>query len=226
MQFISQDISCWSIHGFIFWHFEIDIPEYPENTFSLAQLLAENEYLRRCLEIQNTSPWNPAEAWSAWTARLGRHAVCHPGSIACPSHVASAYTLESFAGALDLLPEEAPAVTEEGALLPIVLQENTMLSLSAVPLGPGQVGSSWFYHQAARVALMAACRKEKCSKCTGAPKLMLLGPVSDASLFLCQESRLCTRSSPWEEVPGTLAQPYISVKISMNKLTFLKISAP
>lgn len=126
---------------------------------------------------------------------------------------------------LDLLPGEALAVKEEGALLPSVLQENMMLSLSAVPLGPGQVGS-WFYHQAARVALVAACRKEKCSKCTGAPKLMLLGPVSDASLFSCQESRLCTRSSPWEEVPGTLAQPYISVKISMNKLTFLKISAP
>lgn len=54
-------------------------------------------------------------------------------------------------------------------------------------------------------AAVAGHRKWKCSKCMGAPKLMQFGSVSEASFFWCQESRLCTSSSPWEEVPGTLA---------------------
>lgn len=40
------------------------------------------------------------------------------------------------------------------------------------------------------------------------------------SLSLSLPPTLMLDVSPWDEVPEMLAGPYISVKISMNKLTF------
>lgn len=45
-------------------------------------------------------------------------------------------------------------------------------------------------------------------------------PTSTSLLSLSSSLFFAQVVSLWEEVPGMLIQPYISVKISMNKLTF------
>lgn len=45
-------------------------------------------------------------------------------------------------------------------------------------------------------------------------------PPSTSLLSLSSSLFFAQVVSLWEEVPGMLIQPYISVKISMNKLTF------